>query len=485
MSLDWSGPGAGAPGTDSLGWKGIRMGWFGRIARQVKHWVPQWLRPFFLAPQEISGDLNARNLHLTVIQGLFNSAALSMVGPFAAIFAMKIGATKLHVAFLTSAPAIVSLLAMIPGALLIDRSDDKKRVTLLFMLAHRFFYLFLACIPFFPGPARPTAFVVLLALMNLPGAISNVAWQAFISRIVPSEKRAEVFTARSRLMSVVGTGVTLAMGLFLDRAVFPLGYQLAFIGAFLVALIELAVFRRTIDTRKESEGPPVSKPPASPAIGGPYPSFGSSSRLPVFSFWSRYGKAAARGIRGIVHQRRFVRYTLASMLFHLAWQIPWPLFSWYQVRVLHANNVWVSMLALMNTGGALVGYGIWRRVIERWGNLNALVAATLPIFITPIVYAFSTSLYAIAASNLVVGAIFSGVNIALFNTLLEVTPDERKATFIAYFNTAITVSAVIAPLLGVGLLKIMSFRAAFLVAAAVRMAGSLVYLWLARRERCG
>ena len=435
-----------------------------------------------MAPSDPSEGVTGRNLHLTVMQGLFNGAALSMAGPFAAIFAMKIGATKMHVAFLTSAPAIVSLLAMIPGALYIDRSENKKRLTFLFMLAHRVFYLFLACVPFFPGPARPTAFVILLALMNLPGAVGNVAWQAFVSRIVPSERRAEVFTARSRLMSVVGTAVTLIMGLFLDRTIFPLGYQLAFTGAFLVALIELAVFRRTVEPAGGSGRLPVLKSPSSPVIGGPYPPLGSSNKLPVLSVWSKYGRTAAEGFREIFEQRRFVRYTLASMLFYLAWQIPWPLFSWYQVRILNANNVWVSMLALMNTGGALVGYGIWRRIIERWGNLNALVAATLPIFLTPVVYAFSKQLYAIAAANLVVGAIFSGVNIALFNTLLEVTPEDRKATFIAYFNTAVTLSAIAAPLLGVWLLNLMGFRAAFLVTAAIRLLGSLVYLSLARME---
>jgi MFS family permease len=408
---------------------------------------------------------------------------MNMVGPFAAIFAMKIGATQLHVALLTSAPAVVSLLAMIPGALTIDRSDRKKRLTARFMLGHRAFYVTLACVPFFPGPARATAFVTLLALMNLPGAVSNVAWQAFASRIVPPEHRATTFAARNRLMSVVGTAVTLALGIFLDRVVFPVGYQIAFVAAFLVALAELAVFNRIREPAQTREGLPVLKSPASPALGSPYPPFASTPRIPILSFWVRYGRAAMGGVRGILRERRFVRYTLVSMLFYLAWQIPWPLFSWYQVRVLHANNVWVSMLALVNTGGALVGYGFWSRFINRWGNLRALFTATLPIFVTSIVYAFSSQLYTIAAANLLVGAIFSGVNIALFNTLLEMTPEEQKTSFIAYFNTAVTISSIIAPLLGVGLLRFMSFRAAFLVTAAIRLSGSLCYYALYRAEK--
>lgn len=457
------------------------------LGRSLMHRIPHRLRPLLLAPEgdpssAEDGELR-RNLHLVAVHGIFNSAALNLVGPFTAIFAMRIGATKLHVALLTSAPAIVSLLAMVPGALTIDRSDRKKSLTARFMLGHRVFYLALACVPFFPGPSQATAFVALLALMNLPGAISNVAWQAFAARIVPPEHRATTFAARNRLMSLVGTSLTLGMGLFLDRMLFPLGYQIAFVAAFLVAVVEILVFSRMREPAQTQEGLPVPRSPASPPLGSPYPPFASAPRIPIFSFWVRRSREAAGGLRAILRERRFVRYTMVSMLFYLAWQIPWPLFSWYQVRVLHANNVWVSLLALLNTGGALVGYSFWSRFINRWGNLRALFAATLPIFTTCVVYAFSTQLYTIAAANLLVGAIFSGVNIALFSTLLEMTPDKQKTSYIAYFNTAVTVSAIIAPLLGVSLLELMSFRAAFLVTAAIRLAGSLCYFALYRTEK--
>ncbi len=454
--------------------------------------APARLRPYFMAPgprdagtPTAPATTLARNLHLTVMHGLFNSASLNMAGPFAAIFAMKIGATKMHVAFLTSAPAIVSLLAMIPGALTIDRSDRKKELTWRYMLGHRLFYLLLACVPFFHGPAQPTAFVILLALMNLPGAISNVAWQAFISRVVPPERRAETFAARNRVMSLVGTVITVAVGVFLDHTVFPLGYQIAFVGAFAVAVVELVVFKRISDTDAVANGLPVPKSPASPPLGAPFPPLSSAPRIPLLAFWShtvRYGRRASDRIREVLDERRFVRYTAVSVFYYLALQIPWPLFSWYQVRVLHANNMWVSLLALMNTGGALVGYGFWTRMIKRWGNLRALFISTLPTFFTSLIYVFSKELYTIAISNLLVGAIFAGVNIALFNSLLDVVPERHRTSYIAYFNTAVTVSSIIAPLLGVALLGWMGFQEAFLVTAVIRLAASLAYGVLCRVE---
>ncbi len=36
----------------------------------------------------------------------------------------------------------------------------------------------------------------------------------------------------------------------------------------------------------------------------------------------------------------------------------------FQVKVLGANNSWVIILNLMNTGGSLVGYGFWVKLIR-------------------------------------------------------------------------------------------------------------------------
>jgi Arabinose efflux permease len=392
-----------------------------------------------------------QNIRLNIIHGMFNVAALDMVNPFLGIFAIKLGASKLLVAMLSSLPAAVSLISMDPLAGFIDRSTRKKRLTFAFMMAHRCFFLAVACIPFFETSIRALLFVGIIAVMNLPGSVGNVAWQSFISRIIPPERRVDAFAARNRIMNLVGTSLTILAGLVLDRLKYPVGYQIFFTTAFLLGMVELYVFSKIEEPGPEGVAAPV----------------GHTAAAPAFS-WSRF-------LAELMSQQRFIRYTLASILFYFSWQIAWPLFSWYQVKELNANNLWVSVLSLMNTGGSLVGYGFWVKVLNRHGNLKTLFYATSIIFIVPAIYAFSHSLYIVAAFNLLVGAIFSGVNLALFNALLEVTPEERKTSYIAYYNTAITLSSIVAPIAGVGLLAIMSFQWAFIVCAILRILGSLCF----------
>ena len=402
-----------------------------------------------------------QNIRLNILHGIFNAATLDMVNPFTGIFAMKLGASEFQVALLSSAPAAISLLAMIPGAGLIDRQSQKKSLTFLFMLAHRVFFLGIACIPFFKPTLRATIFVAVIGIMNFPGAIANIAWQSFISKIIPPERRAEAFAYRNRALNLIGTILALMAGFLLDQMAFPIGYQVVFAIAFLLALVELRIFNM-ID-----EGDSVTG-------GSDFEATRPDNEEPIHFH--------TPGLTEILAEKRFIRYTLASVMFYFSWQIAWPLFSWYQVKILGANNFWVSILSLMNTGGSLAGYGFWIRVLNRHGNLKTLFYATLPIFLVPTIYAFSRNLYTIVAFNLISGAIFSGVNLALFNALLEVTPDTCKTSFIAYYNTCITVATIIAPIVGVSLLNIMNFQWAFITCALLRVMGSFCFLVVNRLD---
>jgi len=401
------------------------------------------------------GDVLTRNIKLNTYHGVASTLATNMVGPFVGIFAVKLGASNYQVGLLSSAPAIMSLLAMIPGAKYTESRSEKKTITSRFMLAHRLFYLFLACIPFFVSDRRAILLVCTMALMNLPGSIANVAWQGFISRVVPPDKRAQAFATRNRLMNIIGTCAVLVAGRVLDIISYPLGYQLVFVLAFLFAMLEIWIFNQLIELPTETSTVVKEQPLAQ-----------FLRELPG-SIWD--------DIKEILREHRFLRFALTSMFFHFAWQVSWPLFTLYQVKELGATNLWVSILNLSNTGGSLLGYGYWVKHMEKNGSLKTLFVSTSGIFIVPFVYAFSRSLYTIAFFNILTGVIFSGVLLSLFNALLDMTPESRKTTYIGYYNTAINISAIFAPMAGVALLNAFNYRWAFLLSAALRIAGGLAF----------
>ena len=401
-----------------------------------------------------TSDVQERNIRLNTYHGMVSVLAANMVAPFVGIFAVRLGASNYQIGLLSSAPAIMSLFAMIPGAKYTDSQPEKKRITSNFMLAHRIFYVILSLIPFFVADRRASVLVFTMALMNFPGAIANVAWQGFISRVVPPDRRAQAFATRNRLINIVGTLSVLVAGRVLDIISFPVGYQLMFLLAFVFAMGEIWVFRKLTENTIVAE-PNVTQP------------FGNFLRQLPRSIWG--------DVKEIITQDRFLRFTITSMFFHFAWQVSWPLFTLYQVKELGATNLWVSILNLSNTGGSLLGYGFWVKYMEKNGSLKSLFVSTLGIFIVPFVYAFSRSLYTLAFFNILTGMVFSGVVLSLFNALLDMTPDLRKTTYIGYYNTAINTSAIFAPMAGVALLNALNYRPAFLTSAGLRVAGSLAF----------
>ncbi len=414
-------------------------------------------------------DLLEQNIRLNIYHGIIANIAMNMVHPFVGIFAVRLGASNYQIGLVSSAPALVGLLSMIPGGKFVDSRVDRKRWCAIFMMMHRLFYLLLAAIPFITPDRRAGLLVLTLALMNLPGSIANVSWQGFISRVVPQKRRASAFAKRSLAMNVSGTLAVLIAGRILDIMSYPMGYQVVFAAAFAFAVAEIWVFKHLQELPDATETAPECEDS-------------------VVEFLTALPRAIIADLREIVTRARFIRFVLTSIFFYFAWQVAWPLFTLYQVRELGATNLWVSILNLSNTGGTLVGFGFWSKYMERNGSLKTLFVSTLGIFLVPVVYAFSRSLYTIAFFNLLTGAIFSGVMLSLFNSLLDMTPDERKTTYIAYYNTAITISAIFAPMAGVALLNFMNYRTAFLTAGALRLVGSLAFglvYFLEKRESRG
>lgn len=403
-----------------------------------------------------TSDTLATNIRLNICHGIMSTLALNLVVPFIGIFAVRLGASNYHIGLLSSAPALVALLAMIPGAKYVDSRSNKKRVTAAFMWAHRLFFFLLALIPLFAQDSRATILVILIAAMNLPGAISNVGWQGFIATVIPSDRRAAAFADRNRLMNIVGTLAVLGAGRMLDVMPYPFGYQIMFSLAFFLAIGEIWVFSR---------------------LKGLLPSSSTAHEqdVPWRRFLLELPRSIATDIKGMAHQKRFLRFTATSLFFHFAWQVAWPLFTLYQTKELGANNLWISILTLGNTGGSLLGYGFWVRYSQRHGSLKTLFTSTLGIFIVPLIYAYSRSLLMLAVFNILTGVVFSGVMLSLFNALLDMTPEERRTTFIGYYNAAINASAIAAPLAGVALLNLFGFRIAFLICALLRLLGSLAF----------
>ena len=76
----------------------------------------------------------------------------------------------------------------------------------------------------------------------------------------------------------------------------------------------------------------------------------------------------------------------------------------------------------------------------------------------------------------VVGGVASaGFGLSLFNRLLEVTPNERRPSFLAAYNVLINVAVFVAPMIGTALIDSIGIVNALLLGGLLRFAGFVAF----------
>jgi len=185
-------------------------------------------------------DRVSHNTRINNLTGITAIVAANLATPFLNNFAKRMGASPFHIGLLSSLPAAVSILALIPGALLVSKFEHKKVIVGVLMAMHRFFYLCFALVPFAEPKYRVPLIVFLVAVMNLPGSVFNSSWQAFVAEIFPESHRGSAIAQRNKYSTLFGLITTLAAGQLLTFL--PKGpsetiklYQVFFFIAFLIS----------------------------------------------------------------------------------------------------------------------------------------------------------------------------------------------------------------------------------------------------------
>jgi predicted MFS family arabinose efflux permease len=83
-------------------------------------------------------------------------------------------------------------------------------------------------------------------------------------------------------------------------------------------------------------------------------------------------------------------------------------------------------------------------------------------------------------NHVVAGAVWSGHELAAFNGLLSVTPEEGRARFIAINALAVSICAALGPVLGGLLSELIGYQPLFGLSAALRVAAGILFIVLVR-----
>jgi MFS family permease len=373
--------------------------------------------------------------------------AFGLMG-FFALFAIRLDASNQMVGWLTSGPALVNLLWLIPCGRLVQRSSSYKIPLIVGMIGQRVLLASVAVVPFLPATWRVPALVILASLVTIPQFTWILAFQSGVSEIFTPRRMTTFLGQRWSLGSLSNMAFNYLVGSLLDIIPFPLNFQSIFFTSGTISQSSLLLMSR------------LRLPPRS----------GTAARAATPS-----GRS---GLLSVFQQRpAFLRFETAVLISYLAVYAAQPLFVIYWVRELGASGAWVGALNAVYLLGSTAGTFLWGRWCNRGNDRRNLVIAAVGMMAG---YPLLTALFGRLGPLLLVGALsgfFAGGNeLQMFNRVVRLSTREERPNYIAVHNFVLSIAGVAAPLISTALVSHLGTRPVLALAGAFGLIGaSLVY----------
>jgi hypothetical protein len=330
----------------------------------------------------------------------------------------------------------------------------------------RAFYVLLLPLPLLLMPKAQVWFIILITmLMTIPGTAMIVGFNSLFGEVVPLEWRGYVVGIRNAALAVVSTIFTIISGEILNRVAFPTGYQIIFgLGLLGAGLSSLHLYYLSV-------------------IVGERQIKGDAAVQPV----TAAGRKLADEIRGLVQRGvrslrldalrgRFGRIMLLLFGWHVFQFSAIPLITPFIVNELRLSDQTIGLAAAIFSGLTFVGSLLLNRVTRRFGNKLLTGFGIMALSLYPIVTSFGPTAYIYA--NVIGGFAWAICSGALYNYILENSPNHDLPTYLAWYNMVFNAAILVGSTIGPATASIIGYQPALITFGILRFAaGVCIVIW--------
>ncbi|HOX07900.1 MAG TPA: MFS transporter [Planctomycetota bacterium] len=369
-----------------------------------------------------SGDADRgrlrRALRYSFLDGLLTTVTLSLVDTFAIPALISLKAGNLTVAILAGAASLLSGVCQLFSPWLTANATSRRAMVLRGIRSQALACLFLAGAGFLGDWGIPLA-ISAYCLYSVSGSVIYGTWASWMSDLVPSSGRSRYFALRSMIYGPVGGAATLGTGLAFrmiwggsDQAPWT-----AFAAAF--ALAALLRFGASLFVARQHE------PPAR----------GEKTPAEDFSYWQFLSKTG---------ESNFANFTVLFALLNGGAYLTGPFFTAYVMKDLGCDAFTYATFPICAIVSSMFFVRFWARAADRWGNLLVIRVTSVLLALIPLLYLGNghVRLWPLYIGWVAGGAVWSGLNLASFNLVMETATPRRRVRCFAYMQA--TVGIVVA-----------------------------------------
>jgi len=405
----------------------------------------------------IPNQYRANFLHLYLDIAWFGVLSGSTVN-FLNVYATRIGATGLQIGLIGAMSAVVSLLLAIPAGIWLQKRNLHHAIfwTSVF---YRIGFLSFALLPWlFSNNGQITFMIVITFFMAIPLTPLGVGFNALFAEAVPNEYRAHVAGLRNVMFAVTFMFTSLLSGYVLDQIVFPIGYQIVFGIGFVGAMMSSYHLYHIRD------------------VGGGASSLSQPKPDPTLQTVSPRNIVSA--LRLDILKTPFLTILLSLFIFHLAQNLPVPIFPIFNVRELNLNDNQIGIGTALFYLTVLIGSTRLRKVVHRLGNKRVTGLGMMGMALYPTILSFSTQVWHYYSVSLIGGFFTALATGSYANYMLEHIPPDDRPTHLAWYNVVLNIAMLTSSLVGPAIADQIGLFNALILFGIIRfLSGTVVLKW--------
>jgi len=388
-----------------------------------------------------------RAMRISVIDGMLASASENMIGPFLALCALAMGASKSQIGLLAALPAFLSNILQIPSARLTERWGERQKLVVITSGLSRMTIIpIVLTTMLLEGNTAIYIFILMVTLRGFINSIGVPGWTSLMADITPRSSRGSYFGYRNIMCNLAALVGTLVAGWLIERSGFPGGYQLSFAVALVLGLLSTYSFSRI------------------PSVPLPKQSRSQQRSLSLKESW-----------RTVSQYTAFRNYCFTSVLWNFGVTFSGALYSVYFRENLGGDPGFWGVVTASGLIAGVLGHRYWGRLADQYGQKNIMLAGGIGAATLPFIWWLLPRWQLAVAAELVGGFCWAGYNLAAFNLILEITPDEGRTTYIAIYNTMAGLASSIGPLIGGFLADSIGLPAVIVISGILRWLGYFAF----------
>ncbi len=333
---------------------------------------------------------------------------------FLTAFALVLGATNEQIGIIASIPYIAVILTELPGAKLMDYIS-RKSITATSTFLSRTSWMLIIITPYLFKQSPLTFIIIFYLITKLIDMISDPPWISMLADIVPEKTRGRFFGYRNMLINTCGSLAALIGGFYLD--LYPKENLTGFLTLFTTGIM-----------------------------------FGLGTSLVVKRIKEPQCKAKHHhSLKEFLSLKKELRQLCISiMCFNFAATIASPFFTVYMLKDLELHYTFFVIATAIATTTKIISQPHIGKITDKYGDKPVAIISTFMTSLIPLTYFFITpsNTWLIIPAQIITGLAWAGVDLSVFNLMLDKSDVKRRSLDIAEYNTLISIPMIFGPIIG-------------------------------------